>query len=279
MRGGKLVVALVIALLAAFAYFATRSMHEVGGEVQHLTLTPPQESALGAHALPQIARQFGGEVDQPVISRYVDEVGERMVHRTTASQSPYEYEFHVLSDPLTVDAFSLPGGQIAITLGLLSSLRNEAELAAVLGHELGHVVGRHGTQQLAKQRSAQKLVAALSASPYDPSNTYIGEGSSAIAAAVAQVVTMRYERRDELEADALAVRYLDQAGYDPQGMATLIDLLDQGMKAQRPPRFFRTHPNPDNRRARIRALIDEQDSTGGELGEARFRENVLKYVK
>jgi predicted Zn-dependent protease len=279
MRGWKLVVAFVIALLAAFVYFATRTMQEVGGDVQHLTLTPRQEIALGTHAMPHIARQFGGEIDQPVISRYVDEVGERLVRRSTASQSLYEYEFHVLSDPITIDAHALPGGQVAITLGLLSMLRNEAELAAVLGHELAHVVGRHGAEQLAKQRFAQKLVGALATSEYDPSNPYLGEGSSAIAAAVAQVVTMKYDRNHELEADALAVRYLDQAGYDPAGMASMVELLDRDSDAQRRSQFFSTHPSPENRLARIRALIDEQASSGGELGEERFRENVLRYVK
>jgi beta-barrel assembly-enhancing protease len=280
MRGGwKLVSAFVVALLAAFVYFASRSMNEAAGDVEHLTLTPAQEMALGAQAMPEVARRFGGDIDQLVISRYVDEVGQRLVHRSAVSQSPYQYEFHVLADPLTVDAFALPGGQISITLGLLSKLRSEAELAAVLSHELGHIVSRHGTAQLAKQRFAQKLVGALASTPYDPTNTYIGEGSSAIAAAVAQVVSMKFGREDELEADALAVRYLDQAGYDPRGMANLLEVLGEGKKRRHRPAFFGTHPSTANRLTHIRTLIDEQGNTGGELGEERFRENVLRYTK
>jgi predicted Zn-dependent protease len=267
MRGGsRLLIAFVIALLAAFWYFGSRS-------------NTAQEITLGSQAMSEIARQYGGEIDQPVIANYVEEIGERIVHRSAASQSPYQYEFHVLADPLTVDAFALPGGQVAITMGLLAKLTSEAELAAVLSHEVGHIVGRHGTEHLAKQRFARSLVKAIGSSPFDPSRPYVGEGSAAVTSAVAQVVTMRFDREDELEADALAVRFMDQAQYDPNGMAELMQRLAKTRRGRSRPAFFSTHPNSEDRLARIRALISDQNSAGGERGEDRYEENVLRFLK
>ena len=280
MRGGsRLIIAFVIALLATFWYFGSRSTSETAGDVQHLVLTPAQEITLGTQAMSEVARQYGGEIDQPVIAKYVKEVGDRIVHRSAASQSPYRYDFLVLADPITVDAFAVPGGQVSVTMGLLTKLDSEAELAAVLGHEIGHIVGRHGTEHLAKQRFARTLVDAIDSSPFDPARPYVGEGSAAMAAAIAQVVTMRFGREDELEADALAVRFLDQAQYDPNGMAELIEALDSKRRGRARPAFFSTHPSSESRLARIRALIVDQNSSGGERGRERYEDHVLRFLK
>ncbi|HVE79505.1 MAG TPA: M48 family metallopeptidase [Gemmatimonadaceae bacterium] len=275
----KLVIAIVIALVGAMSYFGSRTTNEVTGEVQHISIAPEQEVALGLQALPEMAQQFGGEVDHPVVSRYVEEVGQRVVRESNAGRTPYQFDFHVLADPQTVNAFALPGGQVAITVGLLSKLHNEAELAGVLGHEVGHVVGRHGAEQLSKQQFAQTLVGAIGVAAYDPDRPYSGAQSAAIAAAVAQVVSMRFGREDELESDALGVRFMKDAGYNPAGMHSLMQVLAQSGGGRRQPEFFSTHPNPENRLSRIDALIRENGGASGDLGEDRFRENVLRYLR
>ena len=159
-RGGSLIVAIIMALFGAITYFSSRSTNEVTGDVQHISIAPDQEVALGLQAFPEMAQEFGGEIDQPTINDYVEQVGQKIVAGSDAAKGPYKYDFHVLADPRTVNAFALPGGQVSITVGLLRRLHNEAELAGVLGHEIGHVVGRHGAAQLSKQQLTQTLVGA-----------------------------------------------------------------------------------------------------------------------
>ena len=282
MRGGiRFIIAIVVALFGAVTYFSSKSTNEVTGEVQHISITPEQEIALGLQAEPDMAQQFGGEVDpNHPVSRYVEEIGQRVVRQSAAGKGPYKYDFHLLADPETINAFALPGGQVSITVGLLKRLTNEAELAGVLGHEVGHVVGRHSAEQLSKQRFAQTLVGAVGVASFDPNNPRSTVQNAAIAQAVSQMVNMKFGREDELEADALGVKLMKQGGYDPRGMAELMQVLAQAGGGGRTPEFFSTHPNPENRLARINEMIQQQGgATGGDVGEARFRENVLQYIK
>ena len=281
MRGGpRLLIAIVIAIFGAVTYFSSRSTNEVTGEVQHVSITPDQEIALGLQAAPEMFQEFGGEIDPShPVSKYVEEVGQRVVARSAAHGTPYKYDFHVLADPQTINAFALPGGQVSITVGLLRQLRNEAELAGVLGHEVGHVVARHGAEQLSKQQFAQTLVGAAGVAAYDPNDPRSSAQRAAMAAAVAQLVNMRFGRQDELEADALGVKEMKEAGYDPEGMAELMKILESAGGGSRQPEFFSTHPNPENRLARIQAEIQQVGGQGGDVGADRFQTNVLRYMQ
>ena len=270
----RVIVALVIALGGLFSYLGTRSVNEITGDVQHVSLSPAQEIALGLEAAPSMSQQYGGELDRPEVARYVAGVGERIVARSDAARTPYRYGFHVLADRETVNAFALPGGQVFITAGLLSRLSNEAELAGVLGHEVGHVVARHGAEHLAKQQFSQTLVGAFGVAVYDASHPRSSQEAAAVAAAVAQLADLRYGREDELEADALGVRFMRAAGYDCAGMIELMKVL-AGLGGARQPEFFSTHPNPENRLARIQEEIEKAGARGGERGEAAFRDHVL----
>ena len=272
-RNPRLIIAIVIALAGALTYFTSKSTNEITGERQSVALSPDQEIALGLQAQPEMAQQFGGEVDHR-INDYVEAVGQRVVQQSAAARTPYKFDFHVLADPQTVNAFALPGGQISITLGMLRKLHSEAELAAVLGHEIGHVVGRHGAEQLSKQQFAQALVGAVGVATYDGTG---GQQEAAIAAAVAQLVQMRYGRQDELQSDSIGVHFMKSGGYDPRGMLALMEVLagEGGGRAQS--EFFSTHPSPENRMGRIRSHI-EAAGTGGEVGEDRYRASVLAYL-
>lgn len=273
----RLLLAAAVALGGVCTYYSARSTNEVTGEVQHVRLSPDQEIALGLQAAPEMAAQHGGELQDPMIQGYVEEVGQKVVRQSAAAKGPYQYDFHVLADPETVNAFALPGGQVFITVGLLRRLQSEAELAAVLGHEIGHVVGRHGAEHLAKAGLTQSLVGAVAVGAYDPDNPSRSYQTAAVAQAVGSLMNLRYGRDDELESDELGVRFMSEAGYDTRGMVSLMDVLAQAGRGPRPPEFFSTHPNPENRIERLRELAAQSEG-GGEIGRERFAKRVLSRL-
>src|SRR4029079_2095219 len=156
MRGARLVIALVIALIGVVSYYSTTSENPITGEKQHIKLKPEEEVTLGRDLAPQMAAQFGGLSSSPGRDR-VSQVGARIVQGSSAAKTPYQYRFHLVADRQTVNAFALPGGQIFITEALYRLLNSEDELPAVLGHEVGHVLARHSAEQLAKQQLTQNL--------------------------------------------------------------------------------------------------------------------------
>ena len=176
----------------------------------------------------------------------------------TRPDSPYEFEFHLLGDERTINAFALPGGQLFVTAALARRLETEGQLAGVLAHEIGHVVARHGAEHLAKAQLTQGLAGAAVIAAYDPERPGSAQQTAAIAAAIGQLVNMRFGREDELESDRLGVRFSAEAGYDPRAMIGLMEILAAAGDGQaRPPEFFSTHPNPDRRLERIRAAIEK----------------------
>src|SRR5690606_9312062 len=189
---------------------------------------------------------FGGLDPDEQLQAQIDEIGRRLVESSEASQTEYPFEFHVLADTQTVNAFALPGGQIFITAALLNLLETEGEVAGVLGHEIGHVVGRHSAEQLAKSQLIQGLAGAASVGLYDPENP-----QSASAAQMAQLVgamiTMKYGRDDELQSDRLGVRFLADSSYDPRALIRVMEVLESGSGGESKPEFMSTHPDPGNR--------------------------------
>ena len=271
--GGRFLIAAALAIMAVVGYVGQKSENEITGETQHVALTREQEVALGLEAVPQVAAEFGGLLDHP-IADYVAEVGERVALGVGEKSNLYDYEFHVLADDQTVNAFALPGGQIFVTVAMLRSLDSEAELAGVLGHEVGHVVGRHGAEHLAKQQLGQGLVGAAGVASWDPDNPSSAQAAM-VAAAVNQLVQLRYSRSDELESDELGVRFLTASKYDPGAMIGVMQALQRASKGRSAqPEFFQTHPDPENRIARLRELVGDHGGSG-DLGEERYRDRVL----
>jgi predicted Zn-dependent protease len=263
---GRFLVALVVAAISILGYFGSSVFNPITQEKQHVAgITPEQEVALGLQAAPEMAQQFGGEAPDPQAQQRVDRICARLVAQSAAGQSPYQYECHVLNDPETINAFALPGGQVFITEGLLRRLKTDGQLAGVLGHEIGHVVARHGAEHIAKEQLTQGLTGAAVLATYDPSDPS-SRGSAAVAAVIGQLVTMRFGRQDELEADRLGVRFSSEATYDPRSMIELMKILEESSKGNQPPEFFSTHPNPENRIQRIQAAIHEQYPNGVPAG-------------
>jgi predicted Zn-dependent protease len=253
MQSRRVLLALAIAAIGGIYYYCNQQVNPVTGEKQHVTLTPDQEVAMGLQTAPGMAEQFGGLHPDPTVQSTTEQLGESIVARSAARGSGYQYDFHVLRDDETVNAFALPGGQVFITAALLRRLQNEAQLAGVLGHEIGHVVGRHSAEQLAKAQLTQALVGAagVAASSEDSD----GRQAAAIAAAVGQLVNMRFGRKDELEADHFGVRFMSDAGYDPRSLGEVMRILAEASGGSSRPEFLSTHPDPGNRLAQIEADI------------------------
>ena len=255
MGRGRLVIALVIALMAIITYFSSTSENPLTGEKQRVAMTPEQEIALGYQSAPQMAAQMGGVSQNEKARALVRQVGDSLVAKSFAAKSPYKFSFHLLADPRTVNAFALPGGPIFITEGLLRLLKTEAELAGVLGHEIGHVIARHSSERLAKQQLTQGLLGALVVGSGDYSAAQIGQ-------VVGSMINMSYGREDELESDALGIRIVAEGGYDPRALIRVMEVLAKASGGSRQPEFFSTHPAPENRAARIKAEIEKRFPQG-----------------
>lgn len=249
----KLVIAALIALVSLVSYYRKRSFNPITQETQHVAITPKQEVSLGLAALPRMEAQYGGESRDPEGTARVRQVGEEVVARSDAKKSGYPFQFHLLGDTKTINAFALPGGQVFITEALFRRLETEGQLAGVLGHEVGHVVARHGAEHIAKQELFQGLTGAAIVASYDPHDPN-SRHKAAFVALVGNLVTMKFGRDDELESDALGVRFMLSAGYDPHAMVGVMKILEKA-GGGRQPEFFSTHPSPENRIERIEEAI------------------------
>ena len=253
---GRLLMAGAIALVSLISYLGTKQDNPVTGETQYIGITPQQEIALGLEAAPQMAAEFGGLDPDQQSQAVVDQIGNEVVQGSSASSTPYEFEFHLLEDQQTINAFALPGGQIFITRALFDRLQTQGELASVLGHEIGHVVARHSAEHIAKAQLTEGLTGAAVLATYDPNNPS-SANTAQIAALIGQLINLKFSRDDELEADDLGVCFMYDTGYDPQGMVNVMEILQEASRGNQPPEFFSTHPNPQNR---IQATIQNLEA-------------------
>ncbi|MBC8135813.1 MAG: M48 family metalloprotease [Fibrella sp.] len=262
-RGGiGLLIAIAIAIFSLFRYFGSSQQNEVTGEKQRVGgVTAEQEIALGLQATPQMLQQYGGESRSPQANALIDRIGQRIVEQSAAGKSAYRFEFHLLDDDQTINAFALPGGQVFITEALAKRMKSEAEIAGVLGHEVAHVVARHGAEHIAKQQLTQGLTGAAVMATYDPNNPN-STRNAAIVQAIGQLVNLKYGREDELESDRLGVTFMSEAGYDPRAMIRVMEVLRDAGGGGKTPEFFASHPNPENRIGRIQEAIKKEFPNG-----------------
>lgn len=256
------IVALVIAIISIVTYCSSTAYNPITGEDQHISLTPQQEIALGLQSAPEMAAEFGGLSPNQDAQALVDKVGQQLVAKTAANDTPYQFDYNLLADDQTINAFALPGGPIFITVGLLKLLETEGQLAGVLAHETGHVVARHSAEQIAQAQLTQGLSGAAVIAAADPDNPNSSQHAAAVAAVVGQMINMKYGRDDELEADRLGVRFMAEAGYDPRSMIRVMEILAEASQGERPPEFFSTHPNPERRIEQIQAAIQKEFPNG-----------------
>jgi len=256
---GRLLMGAVLVVISLITYFGSQSTNPVTQDVQHISMSTDQEIAMGLQAAPELADQFGGLDPNQSDQQRVQEIGQRIVQDSPASTTPYQYAYHLLADPQTVNAFALPGGQIFITRALYDQLQTDGELASILGHETGHVVARHSAEQIAKAQLTEGLTGAAVIAACDPNNPNGCVAASQMAAIVGQLIGMKYSRADETEADWLGVCFMNDSGYAPQDMVKVMQILDSLSQGQSPPEFLSTHPDPGNRILQIQADIQNMD--------------------
>ncbi len=271
-RWGGLLIAALFAGYALIKYYSNSQINDITGEKQHVgTITKEQEMALGIQSAPAMAQEYGGLYPDERAQAYVKQVGQKIVQNSTVQKSGYQYDFHLLADPRVVNAFALPGGQVFITQALFAKLKNEDQLAGVLGHEIGHVIARHGAERMASQELTQGLTGAAVIAAGDYTSA---QGVQMIA----NMVGMKYGRDQELESDDLGVRFMFESGFDPRSMIEVMRILEEASGGgQRQPEFNSTHPSPENRVQKINEAIQKYGQ-GRQLdpGKSKSPEPVIK---
>lgn len=241
----RLLIGAAIALFFVLKRYNQQEVNPYTGRTQTISITPDKEIAIGLQSAPQMAQQHGGLHSNNTYQTLVDNVGNKLVNNSIAKQTPYKYEFHLLADANTINAFALPGGQIFITYALFSKLENEDQLAGVLGHEIGHVLGRHSAERIAESEYWQGLTTAGA----------VGVDMGNLVSGIEQNTLLTNGRDDELESDELGVLFMLKAGYNPEEMIGVMEILKAATGPNRVPEMQSTHPDPDNRIEKIHEAI------------------------
>lgn len=239
-----------------------------------------QEVQLGSELMPQLTQEYGGEVQDAQLTQYVDRVGQALAEVTEEYNTELPWEFTLL-DSEVINAFALPGGKVFISAGLLAEMTNEAQLAGVLGHEIGHVTAQHTDQRVG---TAMVVAGIATAAGVAAEKTISDNKMNQLAALVIGVGSegylLSYSREQELEADALGIRYMSRVGYDPKGQLQVMEILrDAAAGAGAPPEFLSTHPHPGTRIREIEKLLRgdyayTQNNPEFQLYEDRFQRLV-----
>ena len=251
---GRIVIALVMAALALISYFGSKEYNPITEQDQYVGISQEQEIALGLQAAPEMAQQHGGLDPSDEAQAFLDDICARLIENSVARQTEWPFECHLLADEQTINAFALPGGQMFLTAALYDRLETEGQVAGVMAHEIGHVLARHSAQRIAQMELTQGLTGAAVIATYDPDDPR-SQQTAQVAAVIGQLVNMRFGREDELESDRLGVRLMAESGYDPRSLIDVMRVLDEASQGARPPEFFSTHPNPENRIREIEEAI------------------------
>ncbi len=274
----KLIAHPLLALLLVLAPLSGCTTNTATGRSQLLAMSWEEEVRIGAEASPEFIQQGGGELPDEKVLAYVRELGGRLA---AESEMPdIEWEFHVL-DSQVINAFALPGGKVFMSRGLMEKMTNEAQLAGVLGHEIGHVTARHGNERMTQALVAQGVILAVGIGGAVSDNEWmqvLGVGT----AVGGQLFLLKYSRSNESEADALGVRYMARLGYNPVGQVQVMEILRAAGGGGGGPEWLATHPAPETRIKDLESLI-LKDYPGATaippvyvMREAEFKANILE---
>lgn len=255
------------------------------GRSQYLSMSTQEEISLGAEAQPELIAQFGGATPSPELQAYVTGIGKRLAAVTEADNPSLPWEFTLL-DSSVINAFALPGGKVFFSRGLAEEMTNEAQMAAVLGHECGHVTAKHSNE-----RFGQNVITSIggaiigglagAAATGDAGGAAIGAGAGAT---VGQVVALSYSRDQEIEADRLGMRYMEKIGYDPVGAIEVQQILKEHGGGGGSFDILATHPSSDTRIAELQKRYQKYyqhtvNNRSYSKFEERFRTEFLNKVK
>lgn len=223
------------------------------GRVQFTGMSRSDEIALGNSEGPKMTAQYGGEVPDQVLRDYVTRIGLKVAACVEKDYKDIPWKFTLLNSDV-INAFALPGGQVFMSRGLMVRMTNEAQLAGVLGHEVGHVTAEHIDQRIAAQTGLQVAATAggiLGGADY-------GELVSQAVSQGGGLFVLKFGRDEESQADSLGMRYMTRAGYNPQGQLQVMQILKEASKGSGGaggPEWLSTHPAPQTRIDRIKDII------------------------
>lgn len=222
------------------------------GRRQLQLLSPDQETQMGVQAYQQIVGKATLSGDGQT-SEMVQRVGTRIAAVTGLD---YKWEFRLIQDDKQANAFALPGGKVAVYTGILPITRDEAGLAAVVGHEIAHVLARHGGERVSQQMGVQTVTSVLAGlASSNPATVQMV--SAALGAGASVGVLLPWSRQQESEADHLGLILMAKGGYDPHAALDLWRRMADASKGQRPPEFLSTHPSEATRIQRIQGWLPE----------------------
>src|SRR5437588_12692817 len=233
-----------------------------------------QDVQLGQEAAAQVRKQMT-VIHDPVLTNYVNQVGKRLASAPEARQSGFPFTFEVVADP-SINAFALPGGPMFINTGLLRAVDNEGQLAGVMGHEMSHVILRHGTNQASKSKLIE-LPAVLGSEM--AGSSMVGKLAAMGIGLGANSVLLKFSRSAESQADLMGSHLMAEAGYNPMEMARFFEKLNaQG--GSHGLQFLSDHPNPDNREKAIEAEAHRlpQQNYGYGTGEFQRMKQVIAGI-
>ncbi len=264
MRPPRLVALVALALSAGLAGCAT---NPATGQLQLSLVSEAEEIELGKEAAQDVRRSVGLYAD-PALQAYVEEVGRALAARSERPALPWTFG---VADDAAINAFALPGGHVYVTRGILAHLASEAELATILGHEIGHVTARHSAAQISRAKLAQ-LGLGIGSVLLPESLGALGQ----LAGAGAQLLFLKFGRDDENQADELGFRYARAAGYDPGAMVGVFRMLSRagGTSGGRLPGWLSTHPDPESRLQRAQARL-AGGAAGGRVDSDAYLRRVV----
>lgn len=227
------------------------STNAATGRQQLNILGQDEEIRMGQESGPQFLQSYGGPIPSQRLRDYVTGVGKRLAAQSERASLPWE--FHAV-DSAVVNAFALPGGKVFITRALLSKFQSEAELAGVLGHEIGHVTAEHIGQQMTQQLGVTLLAIGIGVAGEQTDKDWLkvlGAGTQI----GGSVYLLSFGRGQESQADELGVRYMTRLGYNPVGQLRVMEVLQKEAGSGRQLEFLSTHPYPETRIKDLNALI------------------------
>lgn len=251
-------VVLVCSLLAASgSSCSTKQRIHTETELAKALISDEQEAQLGLQVKQELTKQNIRYLEDPTVTAYVKGITDKIFPFAEKDRKGVTWHVHVIDDPATVNAFATPGGHLYVFSGLLLAAENEAEVAGVLAHEAGHVVGRHSARQMVTALGLQTVGAiALGENP-----SMLAQIAATIAA---QGTLLAHGRSEEVEADSFGVKYSSAAGYDPRGIATFFQkLAKQEGKVPRALVWIRSHPLTEDRVKFVNRKVASLPRKGG----------------
>jgi len=248
------------------------AVNPVSGDKELMLLSPEQDIEIGRKYAPEIEKYMGGPIADEALQHYIDSVGQRLVQVSHAAA--IKFHFTAL-DHKSINAFALPGGYIFITKGLLEKIQTEAQLASIFGHEITHVAARHSAAAISREIGMSVLLMGMViASP--------SQGTAAAGQVTEALLSLRYTRDDEREADRSGLLYMVRAGYDPRSAAQVMQVLNE-QEIDNPPELWSSHPLTEDRinylNRRVAILTEKYDLSALRIGRQEYQGSVLDRLK